>query len=348
MSDSLFAQVAKNFTIVRVTGDDAHRETDQWQHLRDLILNSESMYPKIGKWLGSKVRTGLRSKARSAFVGYHNGVPAVSCVLKHGPRAKLCHLKVHDRLQKSNIGEFFFALTAMEVASRAKQIHFTLPSSLWDEKKYFFSSFSFRKVEKAEKQYRLFDEELHCSAPFDQVWHSVVNKLPKLMGALSIENCSLDSRLLMSLRPSYAKAILNGTKSVEIRRSFSRRWLGSRVSLYATSPTKSLVGEAVIEKLSQSDPESIWGRFGGQIGCTKAEYDAYVTGADQIFALTLCDVRAYTTPLGLREARHLIGDSLRVPQSYSKITPDSPWGKALPIASLLQAFHASSISYPIV
>ena len=348
MADSLFSQVAKHFKIARVTAEDARRETNQWRHLRELILDSEPMYPKIGKWVGSKVRKGLQSADRSAFVGYHDGIPTVSCVVKHGIRAKICHLKVPDRLQRSNIGEFFFALTAMEVGSQAKQIHFTLPASLWDEKKYFFSSFSFRQVEKADKQYRLFDDELHCSAPFEMVWRSVVNKLPKLMDALSVGGCSLDSRLLMSLRPSHAKAILKGRKRVEIRRSFSQKWEGSRVSFYATSPAKSLVGEAVIEKLIQSDPESIWGCFGDQIGCTKLEYDSYVKGANQVYALMLTDVREYGTPLGLCQARNLINDSLKAPQSYSRITPISPWGKALPIASLLQAFPGARANYPML
>ena len=224
----------------------------------------------------------------------------------------------------------------MEVRGAAKQIHFTLPGSLWEEKKAFFSSFAFRDVEKSGRQYRLFDDELHCTAPFNVVWKSVMEKLPKLSASVEINGFSQDSDLLMSVHSRFANAILQGRKTVEIRRSFSARWLGHRIALYAGAPISSVVGEAVIEGLVEDIPSIIWNRFGGSMGCTKHEFDSYVGGSDKVFALLLNGVRAYRQPLSLGTARSLTGKRLLPPQSYARLGADSPWARAIPIAGLLQ------------
>jgi predicted transcriptional regulator len=294
------------------------------------------MYPKIDQWIGGKVRSGIQERRRSGFVGYHKGIPAVSAVVKHGNHAKFCHLKVDERFRGSNIGEFVFALMAIEVRRHAQHIHFTLPENLWQEKKEFFSSFAFRDAKKSGKQYRLFENELHCNASFDVVWRSVVQKLPKLRASLAIDNCSQDSELLVSVRPRYAESILRGNKTVEVRRSFSSKWLGSRVAFYASAPVSSLVGEAVIEHLVEDAPDKIWNHFCGSLGCTKVEFDAYTAGANKVFALVLSDIRTYVKPLALNAARDLTGERLVPPQNYSKLTLDSPWSRALPIASIVQ------------
>ena len=336
MSRFLFSHLAQDFSIARVTSEDAERCTDLWEDLQRLIGSCEGMYPKIDDWIHDKVRVGIRCGRRSGFVGYHKGVPVVSSVVKPGIDAKFCHLKVDERFRGSNIGEFLFALMAIEVRSTAERIHFTLPESLWRERRAFFSSFAFRDAEKSDRQYRLFEDELHCVAPFDLVWNSVVRKLPKLKSSLVIDGCSQDSELLMSLRPQYADSILRGGKRVEIRRSFSSKWLGSRIALYASAPISSLVGEAVIQQLVEDAPDKIWNSFSTSLGCTKAEFDAYAEGAERVFALVLSNVRAYETPLGLNAARELTGEKLLPPQNYSRLSVESPWSRAIPIASLVQ------------
>ena len=336
MPNCLFANLAQDITISRVTAEDAKMRTDLWLDLQSLVGECEAMYPKIDQWVGKTVRAGIQSGQRSGFVAYHNGIPVVSSIVKRGPNAKFCHLKVKESLWGSNVGEFFFALMVMEVRAEAQQIHFTLPESLWEEKKAFFSSFAFREVEKSGRQYRLFDDELHCTARFDNVWKSVMDKLPKLAASLDINGSSQDSDLLMSVHPRFADSILRGRKTVEIRRSFSTRWLGHRIAIYAGAPVSSIVGEAVIEKLVEDTPGSIWNQFGGSIGCTKGEFDSYVSGVDKVFALLLNSVHAYRQPLSLRTARSLVGTGLRPPQSYARLSVDSPWARAIPIAGLLR------------
>jgi predicted transcriptional regulator len=333
---NLFANLAKSFSIARVTAADAKKRSDRWYDLKKLIQSSEGMYPRIGEWVENKVRGGLQGRGRAGFVGYHNGVPVVSSVVKHGMKAKFCHLKVDEKFRDSNIGECFFALMAMEIKGRAREVHFTLPENLWSEKKDFFSSFEFKEAVKSDKQYRLFADELHCSARYEDLWNAVTRKLPKLRSFLEIDRVSADSELVMSVRAVYANAILQGKKTVEVRKAFSSRWLGSRIALYASAPAKSLVGEAVIADIVKDTPAAIWGRFADDLGCTKEEFDKYTSGIGNVFAIVMGEVRQYSTPLTIDTAGKLIGERMFPPQNYSKLGLDSPWSRAVPLASLLQ------------
>lgn len=334
---SLFSQVARDFSISRIARDDAARLTDRWRDLRALVLRCEPMYPHIDRWVDDRLRHGIGAGRHSAFVGYHLGRPVVSSVVKRGRLAKFCHLKVDDDLQRSHIGEFFFALMAMEVLAEAEQIHFTLPEGLWSSKRDFFSGFAFGVAERSGRQYRLFEDELHCAAPANSVWKSVVRKLPRLRAVLSIDSCSQDTGLLLSVKPRHARAILEGRKRVEIRRKFPSKWEGSRLTLYASQPTSSVVGEAIAERLIRAEPTCLWREFSSSLGCTKEEFDTYTAGSEEAIAIVLSNVRSYATPMPLETIRALVDRSLRPPQSYAQLLPESPWAQAIPIVSLLQA-----------
>jgi hypothetical protein len=168
MSAAFF--VKENFQIVRLAEGDVRCKTDHLADFEDLILSNQQMYPEIERWYKGKVLPGIKQDERVAFVGYLNEKPAVSAVVKKGNNAKFCHLRINEALRDSHLGEVFFSLMALEIRDLAKDIHFTLPESLWETKGQFFQSFGFRSAELAEAQYRLFYRELACSAAFPAVW----------------------------------------------------------------------------------------------------------------------------------------------------------------------------------
>src|SRR6266498_1787465 len=126
--------VKENFQIVRLAEGDVRCKSDHLAKFENLILGNQPMYPEIERWYSSKVLPGIRKDERVAFIGYLNERPAVSAVVKKGSDAKFCHLRIHEALQDSNLGEVFFSLMALEIRDLAKGIHFTLPESLWKEK----------------------------------------------------------------------------------------------------------------------------------------------------------------------------------------------------------------------
>ena len=333
--DQLFSTKGE-LKVVRLREEDALGLSDHLKDFSHLILQNEPMYPGIDRWLEDKVIPGIRDYERVAYIGYVDELPTVSAVVKRGEAAKFCHLKIREDMQDKHLGEAFFSLMSLESRGVAKEIHFTLPESLWEKEKRFFASFGFDRVVKAGHQYRLFDDELRCSAPFQRVWQSVLQKLPKVARTFSVNGRPFDAGMLMSIKPVHAASVLSGKKKVELRRRFSKEWTGCRVSIYASHPCCSIVGDALIQQIVLDHPRQIWERFGPQIGCTRNEFDDYARSAGELYAIILVDVVPYDKSLSLSEASQAVNASLRPPQSYQRLETGTAWAEAVSLGALLQ------------
>ena len=331
----LFLQKA-DFRVVRLSDADARGDSNHLRELRELVLENEPMYPNIQKWFDEKVMPGLKASERIGYVGYLDEKPAISAVVKRGEAAKFCHLKIKEELQDFHLGEAFFALMGLEVNGFAREVHFTLPEGLWEKKNRFFKSFGFMQAVKVGHQYRLFEDELRCSSEFDKVWVSILEKLPKISRAFFMDGRSLDSALLMSIKAEHARKVVFGTKKVEIRRMFSKKWTGCKVSIYASKPESSLVGEALISKVVPGKPENIWERFHDQIGCTRDEYDKYTGSKSEIYAVVLENAKPFLKSIPLKEVSNLTKKKLRPPQNYYNLSNNTKWAEAVSMGALLQ------------
>lgn len=124
--------------------------------------------------------------------------------------------------------------------------------------------------------------------------------------------------VLISIRPCFAQAILDGTKTVELRRQRLLAAPGSLALLYSSSPVKAIVGTARIDRIEQSSPLGLWMRVGDSAGVTRAQYDAYFEGSPRAVALHLCEVRRLEPPAPLAELRSTIG--VEPAQSFRYLT----------------------------
>ncbi len=341
MNDS----VVQNLQIVRLSDADAKYQTDHLSIFRQLVLGNEYMYPNIDRWFNEKVVPGLRSNERIAYVGYLDSKPVISAVVKRGDVAKFCHLRISQELQETNLGELFFSLMALEARAYAKDIYFTLPESLWLTKMKFFQSFGFLKATKADDQYRFFEEELQTSASFSHVWQAVLRKLPKLLNTFCVGGHRMSGDLLLSIKPEFAARIMTGEKAVEIRRRFSKRWIGSRANIYATAPVKGLIGEAQISNVRSGKPKNIWKHYSAYLGCCQKSFDDYTSDCEVVYAIELDQVKTYRAPIMLSYASNLIGEELVPPQSYCELGAGKPWTQAVSIAALLHGFRAASSNH---
>lgn len=324
----------------RLTPADVAANSPDLRTLRDLLLECAAMYPDIGDWFDHKVTSGISSGERSGFIAYSGKKPIATAIVKVVNNAKFCHLRIIDDLQDAGIGMLFFSLMALESrrAGSGCHIRFTLPESLWRRRRAFFTSFGFSEASKAGTQYRLFDNELKCSAPYERVWRSALNRVTRLADRFTIAGRALMPDLIMSVRPVHALSMLDGSKRVEIRRQFGSKWAGSRMAIYSTAPEQAIVGDADINEVVAGAPDKIWRDFGHQIGCTRGEYDAYVGDAPRVSALVLGDVRPYLAPVPKAQLEHQVGGvELRAPQSFSTPDSDENWARALCVATLLQA-----------
>jgi predicted transcriptional regulator len=331
----------QDFRVVRLTGRDASLGTDSLNILGEQLAMHGDMYPNIKRWFRDKVLPGLRDGSRVGYVGFDGEEPVLTAVVKRGERAKFCHLWIEPNLRAAHLGEVFFTVMALEVRNTAKEIHFTLPESLWCERRDFFAGFGFHEVVRARTQYRLFNDELRTSASFLSVWRAARLRLPQLVNVFSINKYSMAPSLLLSIKPEFARRLLNGEKAVEIRRKFHCRWQGARVALYASRPDQSLVGEATIENVTSASPVAVWNLYKDRIGCSREEFDAYAGTAREVAAITLADVTPYIDRMPVCQFEVLLEEELSPPQSHCEVHWNHPWGKAISIAALLHGCQRS-------
>lgn len=334
----LLFPLASNFRVVRLGEADASKYSDDLKTLTNMIRSSDDLYPRIDRWIKEKVVPGLRTSERVAWVAYEKDKAIAAAVLKLGQHAKFCHLRVDNEFHDMDLGQLFFTQMTLETRHLAKEIHFTLPESLWDSKMNFFKSFGFKRAIKSTRQYRKGDTEMVCSAPHGSVRVAALDRLPSLVKKFNINGYSLHGDLLISMKPQHAGGILRGSKLVEIRKKFSERWLGCKAVLYSSSPQQALVGEATIRSITTGPPAEIWSRFNTCIGCSAKDFNDYVGSAKEVYAIELDDVLPYRDSISLSQISYLLGEDLIPPQSHYHLSLNnrkSTWLKAVSAASIL-------------
>jgi predicted transcriptional regulator len=122
----------------------------------------------------------------------------------------------------------------------------------------------------------------------------------------------MPTRVLLSVKPRFAEAILAGKKTFEFRRALFRRQNIRTVILYASSPTRKVVGEFTIEAVLTLRLDALWGAThkGGAID--RCYFERYFQGRTTGHALKVKTVRRYRSPLCLRTAFGIE----RPPQSF--------------------------------
>lgn len=127
--------------------------------------------------------------------------------------------------------------------------------------------------------------------------------------------------LLLSLRPRFAKAILDGSKTVDVRRRPMRAEPGSAVVLYSAAPVMAIVGTARIEKMSVASADEVWEHHGDAIGLDRAELDDYLDGR-VAHLLHLEGVTPLNPPVAVGGLGNMLG--FRAPRSFRYLSECDP------------------------
>lgn len=125
----------------------------------------------------------------------------------------------------------------------------------------------------------------------------------------------------MSIKPAYIQKILEGEKTVELRRTRPKLSQGDLIVFYATSPQKALRGAATVGRIVEGTPAEVWATNSGKIGIAKHDYNTYFSGSKKAFGIVLETVWAYTTPIGIEEMRGLF-DNFMPPQSFRYLSKE--------------------------
>ncbi|MFF3689993.1 ASCH domain-containing protein [Streptomyces sp. NPDC002187] len=130
----------------------------------------------------------------------------------------------------------------------------------------------------------------------------------------------LERAMLLSVHPRFANSILDGTKTVEVRRQRVAVPVGTPVMLYATAPTMALVGTARVSAVHIAPPADVWSAHHSATAISREEFDDYMSGASQASAITLEAPTRITDPVPLSALRATA--DFHPPQSYRYLAGD--------------------------
>jgi predicted transcriptional regulator len=129
------------------------------------------------------------------------------------------------------------------------------------------------------------------------------------------QHTTIKSDILISIQPEYANQIMEGCKTVELRRRFVETVdQDARLFIYSSNPVGAIIGCAKIEQVIKLPIKQIWKRFHKQACIEKAEFEKYFDGVEFGFVVSLGDV-APLAELLVREDI-LTRWGIRPPQSY--------------------------------
>ena len=108
------------------------------------------------------------------------------------------------------------------------------------------------------------------------------------------------TQILLSIRPNYVQAIIDGQKKYEFRRSIFRQKDVDRVYMYSSSPVKKIVGSFDISDIVEGSPQDLWSRFARWSGMNAENFFHYFSGKSRGFAIGIDRVNVFSNPVDPR------------------------------------------------
>lgn len=109
--------------------------------------------------------------------------------------------------------------------------------------------------------------------------------------------------MLLSIRPRHVAKILDGTKTVELRRGRPVIVPGQPLAIYSTTPDAAVVALGRVSRIEVASPSALWDTVNEVVGIGRGEFDDYFRGAMTATGLHLSDIRALSVPISLTEMR---------------------------------------------
>lgn len=129
-------------------------------------------------------------------------------------------------------------------------------------------------------------------------------------------------RVLLSIRPEFAQKIFHSDKTVELRKRIPPLSAGDEIVVYASSPTKAIIGIVEVVEILRDNPTSLWKIVKKQAGITLQEYEAYYRGHNTAFGILLGRTSLFREQIPLVQIRKG-WPGFNPPQSYMYVFLDA-------------------------
>ncbi|MCB1551840.1 MAG: GNAT family N-acetyltransferase [Alphaproteobacteria bacterium] len=134
--------------------------------------------------------------------------------------------------------------------------------------------------------------------------------------------------VLISIQPDYVSKILNGKKTIELRKKPFPSNGGVRVWIYSTAPTSAIEATTFVSTVDVDTPENIWQKHKNKCGISKDDFDAYFAGATEAYALHISGAQKLGKKIKLNEIKKL-SEGFTPPQYYRYVEHESDLFDAL-------------------
>lgn len=121
--------------------------------------------------------------------------------------------------------------------------------------------------------------------------------------------------LFLSVKQEYAERILEGTKTIELRKSKPNVSPGDYVILYCTSPIKAIVGLATIQDVIVHSPQMMWQLYSKVLGIGKVDFLNYYGASERAVGIKLGEVVRLSNKIDLNTIKKQL-PAFTPPQTY--------------------------------
>ncbi|MCK9631125.1 MAG: hypothetical protein M0R30_05725 [Methanoregula sp.] len=118
--------------------------------------------------------------------------------------------------------------------------------------------------------------------------------------------------VLLSIKPKYVRAILDGTKQYEFRKQIFKDESVKTVYIYSTSPQKKIVARFRLGKIVKEYPEYLWEQYCDVSGLSEHEFFEYFSDRDTGYAIRIEGLEPYPEPVD----PHTVFERFVAPQSF--------------------------------
>ena len=128
------------------------------------------------------------------------------------------------------------------------------------------------------------------------------------------------SDILISLHPRHCDNLVNGRKTVELRRRKMAVQPGTRVWIYSTHPRAQVEACAIVDGVFSGSHDELWNAFSDKVAVSRCEFDHYFAETADAHAIVLREVAPLKRSIKLKELRRKL-DGFHPPQFFKRLDP---------------------------
>lgn len=103
----------------------------------------------------------------------------------------------------------------------------------------------------------------------------------------------MPKKVLLSIKPEFAKAIFAGDKRYEFRRTIFKSEDVQKIIVYASSPVKKVIGEIRIEEIIKKSIYNLWKETKKEAGISHKYYKEYFKDKKMGYAIKIGNPKPY-------------------------------------------------------